>query len=1299
MRKLFAPLFLTLWVCSPVLSAAVTMLESGRELIAAADIDLDGQSDIAIVDRTAGSIRVAFASANGTYTHLGPIVVARPLDSTTDAATGFSLGRFSSNASAWGVVASPADGVLRILSLNKSSPDTFGRTAISPFMLRSVGPSKVSALTLNATGALANRDGILLGSIENGGNQAGALENIKTTANATLESHNTSSYAASALPLSINPVPYSRALLDRPHAGVMVGTVYGNSTLHLHRVGFGAATAGAPAATQAIPASSYRQFATGFFGATLDPQVLVFSPGNPMVYAYPLNGGATPTFGPVYYRNFSSPVRSLSVVRGNGTAADRLLVTFQYGGGAALYDYNGVDFPTLVKEFPRPPDSDIVSGIGLDHGEFFLLEGNASTGVSSSISRYKFSGNLVDSSVFPSAQPLAPRGNVIYYSNTPLSNPAARVVSVKSSGDWSGNAPTGNPLPGSVSVTKETYLGEAQGLGSPALDNLGAAPSGARGVLANQFDSNISAFNFGPAFGDVADTVSFSPAGGTFPVAIPLEIVSARNAELAAAGANATHSIYYRIDTFSAGAWSLYDPENPPHLAYNTNVLAYSVPVAGGIKSPLAKARFQFTDSGTLDSDGDGIPDHVEIGKTLDPSAGADSDGDGDSDLTELYAGSDPADASDNLGRLASGARVAGLDALLGKFHLTVRPSTRFDNSGNKTNAVPASDVTISAQTLNGGLLGSGKTISIASTSSAYLYNLSAPERLSYFTVSSPANYPLSGFAGNGGREVAAIVPVPSVSAALPSDYFSGVDAPSIAAANWVTSLRTSFLPTSGTFLLSRGGSSGAISSNATATQVRSALNAMNGGTGIFGGGNATVTGSMPRFSVSAPTAATLSANAVTTFSVLSPSCSVNIIPRQDSDGATPITFDILILPKPETFTANASVSETLLTLLVERKLGQLLGVSNPTLLPLRAADTGRTAISPDDILEMEHKHPTDSYLLEEIVESLREILFSSSPDAAILALREVADFIYEFSSAQTGPGPTPDAAVIADFVSGNLSAADTPEAMPAPIDALRGFLANGTISPTYTSQPAAGVLTNATTAVATLLNAPQPRTTFTGVLTVGYGGSLRVGSAYSGPSYRLFDAQANPYAFHASFPLSTGTKLTITAYNDITVAGVYESALEVISVSLASLPENLGTDSDTNLLADDWEEAFSGSIGLDPYATAAGGKFLVQLYLDGADPLVGSSTAIADLFPRHLAVQSAGGGNFTMSWDFPAAYVGHFTFGLQSTSSLGTSFADEYTAETIQASGDENTLHLGNPGTTRKFWRLRLELNRGSAY
>lgn len=1463
MRKICTSLLVTLFFASPAGRAAVTTLETARELSAAADIDADGQSDLAIVDKKDGSIRVAFASSGGNYTHLGPVVVARPLDSATDAATGFSLGRFSTNIPSWGAIASPADGGLRIVSLNKLSPSSFGRTVIAPFALNSIGPSKVCALTLTAAGSLTDRDGILLGSILNGGSKNGALENIKITGSAVLQSHSTGLYNDSKLPLSINPVPYSRTLLDRPHAGVMLGTASGNPELHLHRAASAPADPLAPAAVQPIPAP-HRQFTTGFFGAALTPQVLVFGEGSTVVYACPINGGVSPTFGTLLTRTFPHPVRSVSVIRGTGVASDRILVIFRQGpAGAALYDYDGANSPSLVREIARPADRDFLGGIGLDNGQFFLLQGDATSGITKSLSRHDFQGNTIDSTSFPVAQPLPPRGNVVFYSDTPLANPAARVVSVKASGDWSGSAPTSNPLPSSVTVTKEVFRGQGPGLGSPAVDTLGAAPAGARGVLANQFDANISAFNFGPALGDVPDAVSFSPAGGTFAASVAIAIASARNTELAAAGLSATQDIYYRIDTASPGEWTLYDPANPPHLAYDADVRAFSIPKGGGLRSPMTSKRFEFTSSGKLDSDNDGIPDHVEIGQQLDPSAGADSDGDGDSDLTELYAGTDPADASDNLGRLASearrfdssspiviplvgnaspypsvitvsgldsatklsvringlshtypadvdiflvspagkvcavlsdaggaddvagldltfddaaasaapasflgsgsaiyqptnidpteslppggtgsigtslqslltgspngdwklyiaddaggdsgsvtswslvfetassGARVPGLDAFVGTFNLEVRPSTRYDNAGSKILAVPASGVPVSAQTLNGGILGSGKTVTAASTSRALLRRLPAPELLPYFAVSTPENYPLDVFAGNGGREVAALVPVPAVPTPLPTDFYNGSSPLSVAAASWVSSLRAALLPSAGSFRISLLGlASEAIPANATANTIRTTLNAMNEGKGLFGGGNATVTGAMPRFTVSAPTASVLSANALASISELSPSSSVNIIPRQSSDGTSPVQFDILILPEPETYAADANVAETLLALLVERKLGQLLAISNPTLLPLRSADAGRRAVSPAEILDLETNHPANSYLLGEIVESMRGVLFAATPDAATLDLLRVADFIYEFSSVQTGPGPVPDAAVIADFVSGNLTPENTPQAMPAPIDALRTFIADGTISPTYGPQPAASILANARAAVMTLLNAPRPRSTFAGVLRVGPGGTFQSDGLLSGPGYKLFDSRGNPFSFEASFSLRPGTRLNVVAYNDIEAAGLAETPLEIISLSIASLPRYYGSDSDKNLLADHWEEAFYGSAGLNPYQTAAGGKSLVQLYLDGADPFLGSTSAVVDLFPRQLTVRRLPSGDFSMAWKFPAAYADRFRFGLQSTASLTTAFADEYTSQMIQAVGDDNTLNLGNPGASRKFWRLRLELDRGT--
>ena len=111
MRKLFAPLFLTLLACSPVLSAAVTMLESGRELIAAADIDLDGQSDIAIVDRTAGSIRVAAASASA----------------RSAANSGWRARANSSRLSTWPPINCPGSAAIATAGANSSIASRMGR--------------------------------------------------------------------------------------------------------------------------------------------------------------------------------------------------------------------------------------------------------------------------------------------------------------------------------------------------------------------------------------------------------------------------------------------------------------------------------------------------------------------------------------------------------------------------------------------------------------------------------------------------------------------------------------------------------------------------------------------------------------------------------------------------------------------------------------------------------------------------------------------------------------------------------------------------------------------------------------------------------------------------------------------------------------------------------------------------------------------------------------------------------------------------------------------------------------------
>jgi hypothetical protein len=189
---------------------------------------------------------------------------------------------------------------------------------------------------------------------------------------------------------------------------------------------------------------------------------------------------------------------------------------------------------------------------------------------------------------------------------------------------------------------------------------------------------------------------------------------------------------------------------------------------------------------------------------------------------------------------------------------------------------------------------------------------------------------------------------------------------------------------------------------------------------------------------------------------------------------------------------------------------------------------------------------------------------------------------------------------------------------------------------------------------------------------------------------------------------LGVGAQVRVLGFSDLAFEGGYSFAtpLEVISVSLLSLPEQLDEDSDNNLLADAWEEFFYGTKGNNPFATGKDGKSLVQLYLDGADPERGSDTAIADLFPRRLSLRSVSfvpryGGpapqaGWELGWKFPAAYSQNFRFKLESTDSLTSPFFQAMADSDQTRLGDDHALNLLDNGAGRKFWRLKLELNRG---
>jgi hypothetical protein len=1296
MKKLAALFILPLLMVQTPLSASPLVQETPYELSVAADLDGDGHADVVIADKERGTMRVAFGTPDGHE--------ARPAVSILPGISTIAVARLAGPAANRIVVGSEKSGGLRVLAVDKTNAAGFV-TVDPPLEVEGIGPGRIAALSLGWPGGTAGRDDLVVATSENGMPSVGKWETLLTGAGGPVSSGPVYSLEGAVLAgsnrvLWLVPMGTKQSTPGDLLLGAVVGSESSTRNLMIFDPSAGDLNPKTPEISVNMNSLNTNQrhmrAVSGFFGPSQQSRVLLFGYNEQMVHSRAYWSGNM-VIGLPEFRNFSERVATITVVPGEEGISDRLLVTFVSGPDqAALYDYDGVSFPVKVTGFAAPAGGNFAGGLALPDGGFLLLERESQSNRTSGIARYDRDGNFLGRSTIGEAPLLSGRGNVLFLDGTPLADASARVVSTVAVDDWSTTVEGfGAPL----KIRGETFRGAAAGLGDAANTILPSVPAGALGVVANQFAQDMSVYNFGGAAGAVQDSVEIDPPAGSYPGAVTLGFRSAANDRARANGQPEPREIFYRIDTnLSTGAWQAHDPENPPRIAASSTVRFYSAAKTGGAQGVIKTALYNLP-SGAIDSDGDGIPDSVEVAKGLDPEAGVDSDGDGYSDLTELYFGTDPNDGASNPGRLADGSRVPGLDGLTGAFDLVVHLRGRISSK----DAYPITGTPVTAQTLDGGAMATGNALTVGAVSMARLPGVRW-EPDPFLTLRTPPNFNLSNGMGTGGREMGAVVLFPDAPASLAGGNTEPI--------SYVADLREAYRPKSGTMALMRGGVSSALGSNVTAAGLKAALDAMNGGAGLFGSGNSTVTGAMPRFTVRASAPAGRStANVTVSASYSTPASLVHLVPRMDTlNGGSFVEFDLLVSPAPATATANVTVAETLAALLVEAKLGSMLGIENPTVFPARPADAGRTPFTREALAALEApfdgETPKAAYSVADVVAEVREAVFANSPAPGVADLLSVVEYFYEFASSVTVP-PTPDAEVIKDFASGNLT--EIPASMPMPIDAIRQFLADGTIGALYVNEPSAGQLNSARAAVANLLSAPAPRPTLLVDLTFGHGGRLGVPGEYGMMTeYELYDANGARYVFDSAIALGEGTRVRVLGFNDLVFEGGFSFAtpLEVVSVSLLSLPEQLDDDSDNNLLADVWEEYFFGTKGNNPFATTKDGKSLVQLYLDGADPERGSDTAIADLFPRRLSLRpvsfvprywgSEPQAGWELGWKFPAAYSRHFRFKLEATNSLTDSFFQTMADSDQTRLGDDHAVNLLDYGAGRKFWRLKLELNRG---
>lgn len=605
--------------------AAQPFTETTAEFHGRGDFDGDGREDLVIVDRTTGTFRIGYQLAAGTFSW------AEARASGVTGVTGLAVGRVLSTTRDALVLTSPEAN--RVQVLGAASP-ALPETPVS-WHPPSVGPVLVASLDIGGPGNTAHDDLFAV-----------------TTWNPAPDSVQQAlarSTGAALAPLGSGAAPTSfvrggRVLL-KDGAPAMLGLVNGAASPEFRVYQLTAGLLAPVATATGLPAEA--RYVSHRFGAGAWHQFLFYRVGTSNLQGRavqePVPG--TYAFGAAVMFDLGRAVTSVQVLPGTG--GGRLLVLFDQGAAATVFDFDGANPPTPVRTWTAAP-GERFTGAGALGGFGLMLHSGSSTDGRS----MRFAVHLWDGSQYvagasgelPTDGPQAATANVFVFRTEPFVTPNPVLVQRLSAGDWT-SQPTLPGAPPQIQVIAETYGGSAAGLGSPTSVSLGAVTPPGTVALANQVRSDLSLFSLLPAIGDEVVEVQIAPPPGPQSTTVQVSLTAS------VAGS----ALRYRLGT--AAPWQLYG--GPFVVFRDTTLQYYAQAPASDRKSVVRTAVYTFDQPpSALDSDNDGVPDFVELGldannngtpdyqelgQGVDPVvSGKDSDGDGYSDLEEVIRGSNP---------------------------------------------------------------------------------------------------------------------------------------------------------------------------------------------------------------------------------------------------------------------------------------------------------------------------------------------------------------------------------------------------------------------------------------------------------------------------------------------------------------------------------------------------------------------------------------------------------------------------------------------------------------------------------
>jgi len=717
------------WIAVAALGtrAAAFTYETPGELHLAADLDGDGREDVVIIDRETGAFRVGYQLAIGVHTFSQARASGVPEATTATAGRMLSLNQDTL------VVGSPWANRVNLLDVPLATTVAVP-TSVYP---SGIGPREALALDVGGAGNSAHADLMAISS-ENGppnayrrsvqrwdGAVATGLENLALAGEFR---------GLNAVKLKSNGLTYL-AVLERAGA---------DSTYTL-RIGSMATGLQVPVAS----ATGFQsRFVFGRFAAPTLHHFLSYQPGASNLVVRPVTETVPTVFGFAAAASYPLGKAIAEVVVLESTPANRLLVIHAGRTEAGIYTFTGAAAPVLAQTVSAPAGTSFTGALPLANGEVHLLAGVPGPGRSSQFLQYRQDGAnyvLKTSGALPDPNPLGTPANVFLFVNEPFVSATPNLVRSLNAADWVSGINLAGP---NVSVTAERMGTSAQGLRTPTVRTLGAKPAAANFALINQFAGSISVASFLPAIGDEAGDASITPPAGP----------QLRAIQVTVATPSALVPVSYR--TSPGAAWSSAVGSATFTLFQNSTVEFFADPL-GQTRSRIHRATYTFPDSPVeQDSDGDGVPDFVELAKGLNPNGGNDSDGDGFTDKNELFAGTDP--------KSTNSVPASKIDEQT-SFDLLTTPRG-WDGVANAEAPLRLGQG-IALHDLVGGLLGRRSTVNLVSAlGSPGVAFRDAPANvgLGLLVLSTESHFDISGAgpATDVGRELLGLLPVPAVSRA-----------------------------------------------------------------------------------------------------------------------------------------------------------------------------------------------------------------------------------------------------------------------------------------------------------------------------------------------------------------------------------------------------------------------------------------------------------------------------------------------------------------------------------------------------